>query len=189
LHDADRILNPALFDGQVRSGSAMALGAALGVRLVHAEDGNFLSGRVLDCAPPTAANIPEVEIPHFESPSPATRLGAEGKAKGTSMSMPVCIANAVAAALGVAEITLQLTSERVGRLMRRSGQRSSGLQGAPRPRGGRAKFPGRRELDGNFRRRGPRREPISMRFQQIAGRIPVSADRENRPPEPGNKTK
>jgi 2-furoyl-CoA dehydrogenase large subunit len=118
LHDAGRILNPALFDGQVRGGFAMALGAALGERLVHAEDGNFLSGSFLDYPLPSAATIPTLEILHFESPSPVTPLGAKGMAEGNAMSTPVCIANAVADALGVAEVGLPLTSERVWRLMR-----------------------------------------------------------------------
>jgi hypothetical protein len=43
LHDAGRILNPALFDGQVRGGFAMAIGAALDERFVYAEDGGFLT--------------------------------------------------------------------------------------------------------------------------------------------------
>src|SRR5207237_2626436 len=39
LHDAGRILNPALFDGQVRGAFAMALGAALYERFVYDDSG------------------------------------------------------------------------------------------------------------------------------------------------------
>jgi 2-furoyl-CoA dehydrogenase large subunit len=62
LHDAGRILNPALFDGQVRGGFAMAIGAALYERFVYAEDGGFLTGSFADYAVPTASMIPEVEM-------------------------------------------------------------------------------------------------------------------------------
>jgi len=92
LHDAGRILNPALLDGQVCGGSAMAVGAALYEKLVHAEDGGFLTGSLLDYALPTASMIPELEIVHQETPSPVTPLGAKGIAEGNSMSTPVCIA-------------------------------------------------------------------------------------------------
>jgi 2-furoyl-CoA dehydrogenase large subunit len=122
LHDAGRILNPALFDGQVRGGFAMAVGAALYERLVYAEDGGFISGSLLDYALPTALMIPELEILHQETPSPVTPLGAKGVAEGNSMSTPVCIANAVADALGVAEVSLPLTPERVLEMVRRRGQ-------------------------------------------------------------------
>ncbi len=113
LHDAGRILNPALLDGQVRGGFAMAIGAALYERFVYGEDGGFLTGTLLDYAVPTAVMIPELTILHQETPSPVTPLGAKGVAEGNAMSTPVCIANAVADALGIADVTLPLTPERV----------------------------------------------------------------------------
>jgi 2-furoyl-CoA dehydrogenase large subunit len=119
LHDAGRILNPALFDGQVQGGFAMAVGAALYERLVYAEDGGFLTGSLLDYTLPTASMIPTLKILHQETPSPVTPLGAKGVAEGNSMSTPACIANAVADALGVAEISLPLTPERIRELLRR----------------------------------------------------------------------
>jgi 2-furoyl-CoA dehydrogenase large subunit len=64
LHDAGRILNPALLDGQVRGGFAMAVGAALYERLAYAKDGGFISGSLLDYVLPTASMIPELEILH-----------------------------------------------------------------------------------------------------------------------------
>jgi 2-furoyl-CoA dehydrogenase large subunit len=119
LHDAGRILNPALLDGQVRGGFAMAIGAALYERFVYAEDGGFLTGSFADYAVPTASMIAELEILHRESPSPVTPLGAKGVAEGNAMSTPVCIANAVADALGVPEISLPLTPEHMLELLRR----------------------------------------------------------------------
>ena len=122
LHDAGRILNPALFDGQVRGGFAMAVGAALYERLLYAEDGSFLTGSLLDYALPIASMILAPEILHQQTPSPVTPLGAKGVAEGNSMSTPACIANAVADALGVAEVNLPLTPERVLEMVRRGGQ-------------------------------------------------------------------
>jgi len=122
MHDAGRILNPALFDGQVRGGFAMAVGAALFERLVYAEDGGFVTGSLLDYALPTAAMIPELEILHQETPSPVTPLGAKGVAEGNSMSTPACIANAVADALGAAEVSLPLSPERLLVMVRCRGE-------------------------------------------------------------------
>jgi len=50
--------------------------------------------------------------------APVTPLGAKGVAEGNAMSTPACIANAVADALGVAEISVPLTPERMLELLR-----------------------------------------------------------------------
>jgi len=79
-------VNPALFDGQVRGGFAMAVGAALYERLVYAGDGGFITGSLLDYALPTASMVPELEILHQETPSPVTPLGAKGVAEANSIA-------------------------------------------------------------------------------------------------------
>ena len=100
----------------------MAVGAAFYERLVYDEDGGCVTGSLLDYALPTASTIPDLEILHQETPSPVTPLGAKGVAEGNSMSTPACIANAVADALAVAEVSLPLTPERLLEMVRRGGQ-------------------------------------------------------------------
>ena len=63
--------------------------------------------------PEKLATLPEVEILHFESPSPFTPLGAKGLAEGNCMSTPACIANAIADALGATEVALPATPRRI----------------------------------------------------------------------------
>jgi len=118
LHDAGRILNRTLYDGQVHGGFANGVGAALYEEFVYGADGDFLTGTFLDYAVPRAHDVPSPVILHIESPSPVTPLGAKGVAEGNAMSTPVCIANAVADALGVAEVTLPLTPPRVLALLK-----------------------------------------------------------------------
>jgi 2-furoyl-CoA dehydrogenase large subunit len=123
LHDAGRILNSVLFDGQVRGAFAMAVGAALYERFVYDKGGSFLTGSFADYAVPTAGMVPGLTILHRETASPVTPLGAKGVAEGNSMSTPVCIANAVADALGVADLELPLTPPRVLALVKAAGRR------------------------------------------------------------------
>jgi 2-furoyl-CoA dehydrogenase large subunit len=118
MHDAGAILNQTLFDGQVMGGFAHGVGIALMERLVYGEDGGMVSGSFLDYALPRAGDVPSPVILHQETPSPVTPLGAKGVAEGNSMSTPVCLANAVADALGVRDVTLPLTSARVRELIR-----------------------------------------------------------------------
>jgi 2-furoyl-CoA dehydrogenase large subunit len=68
--------------------------------------------------------VPDLVILHRETPSPVTPLGAKGVAEGNSMSTPVCIANAVADALGVDDIELPLTAPRVSQLLATGRHRS-----------------------------------------------------------------
>ena len=66
---------------------------------------------------PTACEVPEPMILHMSTPSPVTPLGAKGVGEGNCMSTPVCIANAVADALGRRDIQLPLTPPRVAALI------------------------------------------------------------------------
>jgi 2-furoyl-CoA dehydrogenase large subunit len=99
-HDAGRLINPALADGQVRGGFAQGLGAALLEEFRYAADGSFLSGTFADYLLPAVDDVPEPIIAHLETASPFTPMGSKGIGEGNNMSTPVCIANAVADALG-----------------------------------------------------------------------------------------
>ena len=109
MHDCGRILHPGMVAGQVRGGFAQGLGAALYEEYAYAQDGSFLAGTFADYLVPTTMEVPGPVILHMESPSPFTPLGAKGVGEGNCMSTPVCLANAVADALGLAEIDLPLT--------------------------------------------------------------------------------
>ncbi|MHB0841500.1 xanthine dehydrogenase family protein molybdopterin-binding subunit [Stutzerimonas nitrititolerans] len=126
-HDAGRILNPMLVDGQIRGGFTQGLGVALMEEFAYANDGSFLSGTFADYLVPTAPEAVEPLILHMETPSPFTPLGAKGVGEGNNMSTPVCIANAVADALGRSDIRLPLTPSRVRTLI--------GIDEPPAPEG------------------------------------------------------
>ncbi|MES1162702.1 MAG: molybdopterin cofactor-binding domain-containing protein, partial [Rhizobacter sp.] len=112
-HDAGTLLNPALADGQIRGAFAQGLGAALMEEFRYGADGSFQSGTFADYLVPTTCEVPDPLILHMETPSPFTPLGAKGLGEGNNMSTPPCIANAVADALGRADIVLPLTPSRV----------------------------------------------------------------------------
>jgi len=112
-HDAGKILNPALADGQIRGAFAQGLGAALMEEFRYGEDGSFQSGTFADYLVPTTCEVPEPQIIHIETPSPFTPLGAKGLGEGNNMSTPPCIGNAVADALGLKDVELPLTPSKV----------------------------------------------------------------------------
>ena len=119
VHDAGRLLNPLLADGQVLGGFAHGVAAALYERHVYDESGNLMTASLVDYLTPTAPDIPALRIGHLSSPSPVTALGAKGIGEGNTMSAPVCIANAVADAIGRDDLELPLTPPRVWELLNR----------------------------------------------------------------------
>jgi 2-furoyl-CoA dehydrogenase large subunit len=119
VHDAGRMLNPLLVEGQVRGGFAHGAGVALFERIVHDDEGNLLTGTFMDYLCPTAPDLPPLTMGHRETPSAFTTLGSKGLGEGTTMSAPVAIANAVADALGVEAVEVPLTPARVWELLQR----------------------------------------------------------------------
>jgi 2-furoyl-CoA dehydrogenase large subunit len=118
VHDAGRLLNPLLVEGQVRGGFAHGAGVALFERIVHDTEGNLLTGTFMDYLCPTAPDLPPLTMGHRETPSPFTTLGSKGLGEGTTMSAPVAIANAVADAIGADAVEVPLTPGRVWELLR-----------------------------------------------------------------------
>jgi 2-furoyl-CoA dehydrogenase large subunit len=118
VHDAGRLLNPLLAEGQVRGGLAHGAASALFERHVHDEDGNLLTGSFMDYLVPTASDLPTPRIGHRESPTPFLPLGAKGLGEGTTMSVPAAVANAVADALGRDDVEPPFTPGRVWELLR-----------------------------------------------------------------------
>ncbi|ABD86418.1 xanthine dehydrogenase family protein molybdopterin-binding subunit [Rhodopseudomonas palustris] len=135
MHDCGTILHPGMVDGQIRGGFAQAIGAALYEEYAYAPDGSFLTGTLADYLLPTTMEVPEPKILHMETPSPFTPLGAKGVGEGNCMSTPVCVANAVADALGIKDITLPLVPARLAQFLR-GDERAA-------PAGGRAPAPPR----------------------------------------------
>jgi 2-furoyl-CoA dehydrogenase large subunit len=117
MHDCGTILHPAMVDGQIRGGFAQALGAALYEEYAYAADGSFLTGTFADYLLPTTAEVPDPVIIHMQTPSPFTPLGSKGVGEGNCMSTPVCIANAVADALGAADLELPLVPAKLAQLV------------------------------------------------------------------------
>jgi 2-furoyl-CoA dehydrogenase large subunit len=117
MHDCGRVLHPGMVAGQITGGFAQGVGAALYEEFVYAPDGAFLAGTFADYLLPTTTEVPAPVILHVETPSPFTPLGAKGVGEGNCMSTPVCLANAVADALGLAAIDLPMTPAKLAALI------------------------------------------------------------------------
>ena len=116
VHDAGRMLNPMIVEGQRRGALLHGLGGALYEEFVYGEDGQLLSGSLMDYLCPTTCEVPPTALDHIESPSPFTLYGAKGCADGSVVPASAAIANAVSDALsplGVRANELPVTPSRV----------------------------------------------------------------------------
>jgi carbon-monoxide dehydrogenase large subunit len=98
-HDCGKVINPLIVEGQVHGGVAQGVGGALYEEMVYDEQGQLLTGSLMDYLVPTAMELPPIGTVHLEYPSPRNPLGIKGLGEGGAISPPAAIANAVEDAL------------------------------------------------------------------------------------------
>ena len=76
MHDAGKILNPLIADGQMRGAFAQGIAAALYEEFVTNEEGAFLTGTFADYLVPTVSEIPPVEMLHIRDRRRRSRRSA-----------------------------------------------------------------------------------------------------------------
>jgi CO/xanthine dehydrogenase Mo-binding subunit len=109
VDDCGVMLNPMVVDGQMIGAAAQGIGGALYEELAYDQDGNFLSGNLLDYLYPSALEIPPIEVGHLQTPSPVTEGGVKGCGEGGTIAMPAAVVNAVADALSPLGVTVGTT--------------------------------------------------------------------------------
>ena len=116
VDDCGPHINPMIVEGQVHGGVIQGIGEALQEMAVYDDDGQLLTGTMMDYAIPKASQMPRVESHYTFTPSPVNPLGVKGIGEaGTIASVP-CIVNAVCdalAPLGITHIDKPLTPHRV----------------------------------------------------------------------------
>jgi carbon-monoxide dehydrogenase large subunit len=98
-HDCGTIINPVIVEGQIHGGVAQGVGGGMLEEMVYDEQGQLLTGSLMDYAIPKALDLPLIETVHLEYPSPRNPLGMKGIGEGGAISPPAAIANAVEDAL------------------------------------------------------------------------------------------
>ena len=99
VEDCGPVINPMIVEGQIHGALAQGIGEALGERLVYDEEGQLLTGTLMDYALPAAGDLPSFTIGHLETPSPLTPGGYKGLGEGGTIGAPAAVANAVADAV------------------------------------------------------------------------------------------
>jgi len=120
IDDCGTVINPTIVHGQIVGGTVQGIGGALWEHLVYDDQGQLITGTLMEYALPKAANVPPIEVVSLCTPSPFTPLGMKGVGEGGAIAPGACLANAVSdalAPLGVAVNATPMTPEFVLRLI------------------------------------------------------------------------
>jgi aerobic carbon-monoxide dehydrogenase large subunit len=124
VDDCGTAINPLLIEGQIVGGFAQGLGQTLLERIVYREDGQLLTGTLMEYAIPRADDMPELVVDRTVTPTPLNPLGVKGVGEGSACVAPPAIVNALVDALspfGIGHVDMPLTAEKIWRAIRRRG--------------------------------------------------------------------
>ena len=122
VDDCGPRISPMLVAGQVHGGIAQGVAQALLEELVYQDDGQLLTGSLMDYTVPRADDLPSFVTDQTVTPTPFNPLGAKGIGEAATIGSTPAIVNAVLDALkpfGIRHLDMPLRPERVWQAMQR----------------------------------------------------------------------
>ena len=116
VDDFGNIVNPMIVEGQVQGGIIQGLGQAMMEGCIYdTESGQLLTGSYMDYAMPRAMDMPNIQIATTVTPCSHNPLGVKGCGEAGAIGSPPAFINALTDALGVVDVAMPATPERVWR--------------------------------------------------------------------------
>jgi carbon-monoxide dehydrogenase large subunit len=100
MHDAGRMLDPKIVEGQIVGGAVEGIGCALLSEFVHDDQAQLLTGSLADYLLITAPEAPRIRLAHMETRASTNPLGVRGVGEGGTIAAPAAVANAILRAIG-----------------------------------------------------------------------------------------
>ncbi len=121
VDDFGNMINPMIVEGQVHGGIGQGIGQALMERTVYDDEGQLLTGSLMDYCLPRAEDMANIDFTSRPVPALTNPLGVKGCGEaGVAGSLPTVV-NAVLDALaprGVTHIDTPLTPQRIWQALR-----------------------------------------------------------------------
>jgi carbon-monoxide dehydrogenase large subunit len=124
VDDVGNVVNPLIVEGQVHGGLAQGIAQALYEEAVYDEDGNLVTGSLVDYLVPSASDLPAFTTERTTTPATTNPLGVKGVGEAGTIASTPAVVNAIVDAvrhLGVRDITMPCTPERVWRAVHEGG--------------------------------------------------------------------
>jgi carbon-monoxide dehydrogenase large subunit len=116
VDDFGNVVNPMIVEGQVHGGLVQGLGQAMLEGCVYdGESGQLLTGSYMDYTMPRADDVPSFRIGTTVTPCTHNPLGVKGCGEAGAIGSPAAFINALTDALGVRDVPMPATAERVWR--------------------------------------------------------------------------
>jgi len=124
VDDVGTIVNPLIVEGQIHGGLAQGIAQALYEEAIYDDDGNLTTGTFVDYLVPSAADLPHFDTGNTVNAAPGNPIGAKGVGEAGCIASTPAVVNAALDAvrhLGVTDIRMPLTPERVWRAIHHGG--------------------------------------------------------------------
>jgi carbon-monoxide dehydrogenase large subunit len=116
VDDCGHVVNPMIVTGQVHGGIAQGIGQAVFEDAIYDDEGNMLTGSLLDYLLPTATDLPAFDLHRTVTPTDVNPMGVKGIGEAGTIGSAHTIVNAVVDALtplGVKHIDMPVRPKRV----------------------------------------------------------------------------
>ena len=107
-HDCGVMISPDVVHGMTYGGIAHGIGAALLEKFSFSDDGQLLSGTLMDYLLPSSNEVPSITIVDHCTPSPLTEFGQKGSGEAGYLGSPAAIASAINDALASRSISIDM---------------------------------------------------------------------------------
>ncbi|HSM45527.1 MAG TPA: molybdopterin cofactor-binding domain-containing protein, partial [Acidimicrobiia bacterium] len=116
VDDCGNVINPMIVAGQVQGGVTQGIGQAMLESAIYDDDGNMLTGSLLDYPIPGSGDVPSFELHSTVTPTNVNAMGVKGIGEAGTIGSAQTVVNAVIdalAPLGVKHIDMPLRPKRV----------------------------------------------------------------------------
>ena len=116
VDDVGRVINPMIVEGQVQGGVAQGIGQALLESAIYDDQGQLLSGSMMDYTMPRADDLAPVSVATHTTLCTHNPLGVKGCGEVGAIGSPPAVMNAVVDALkayGVRHIEMPATPQKI----------------------------------------------------------------------------
>src|SRR6058998_2356941 len=116
VDDCGVVINPMILNGQIHGGVAQGLGEAFREQMLFGDDGEVLTGSLMNYAVPRAGDMPRLTLGETVTSNPFNPLGVKGVGEAGCNGAPPAVANAVMdvlAPLGIDHIDMPYTAPKL----------------------------------------------------------------------------
>jgi carbon-monoxide dehydrogenase large subunit len=119
VDDFGTVINPMIVEGQVHGGIAQGVGQALLEGTVYDNDGQLVTGSLMDYCMPRAQDLPPLKVEMTETRTPSNPLGIKGCGEAGAIAAPAAVINALTDAIGTEDLPMPATAQAVWRSLQK----------------------------------------------------------------------